>query len=58
MPALLMAEAREGAVGPLLYLYEVVCHETMPMHDEVEGALCFADAALAQDNDPHTEDIE
>jgi hypothetical protein len=58
MTALFMAETRECAVGSLLYLYEVVGHETMPAHDEIEGTLRFADAALTQDKHPYTEDIE
>jgi hypothetical protein len=58
MPAQFVAEAIEDSVVCLLYLDEVVRHETMSAHDEVEGALSFADAALAQDDDPYAEDIE
>jgi hypothetical protein len=58
MPAQFVTEAMDGSAAPLLYLDEVVRHETMSMHDEVEGALRFADAALAQDEDPYAEDIE
>jgi hypothetical protein len=58
MPAQFVAEAREDPVAFLLYLDEIVRHETVSVHDEVEGTLGFSDAALAHDENPHPEDIE
>jgi hypothetical protein len=53
-----MTEAIQGTILSFLYLNEVVHHETMSPHHEVESALGFPDSALAHNENPHPEDID
>jgi hypothetical protein len=58
VPTPFLVEAIRCSVVVFLYPDEVIRHETVTMHDEIEGTLGFADAALAHDEDPHPQDIE
>ena len=41
-----------------LHVHDVVGHQPVPAHDEVQRDLALADARLAEEQDPHAEDVE
>jgi hypothetical protein len=53
-----MAEAIQDTFRSLLYQNEVIHHETMSPHDEVEGTLGLPDSALAYNKYSYPEDVD
>ena len=54
----LAAGADHRVLGAPLHLDDVVGHQAVAAHDQVEGDLALADAALAEQEDADAEDVE